>query len=517
MIRACHRFGVLVACVVLTGLLPLSAAAQGAPLPNLGLPAFVRLWARTDYPVADGKAQRTYYFGPAGILSCQELYKEGPDGRRPVTYLDKARLEMTNPASGAVTSGLLAKELISGKMQFGDSTFQSFAPAQVPVAGDPGDTPAPTYASFAKVASVEAGQNRAERRTGRVVTDTLTKAGATATDDSLARYNVTLADYRDELGHNIPNVFVDFFGLRGTVATLDGSTVSYGDDLLIDWLPVMGLPIAEPYWAVVPVAGASTWVLMQPFERRVITYTPENDAAFRVELGNIGQHYKTWRHPDGSCNTRSEPSGPTGDPVPDGQSATINKKIGFWGTVFRATFTGFTPNEALSFWFTAPTGEVAGTRRPLNARHNGTLQNFPISTDQSFSAGLWAFTMQGDTSSHEAIVYFRIVDRPGLPARVEAVPDGKNGVATPKFGWPGTIFRITVTGFTPNEPLSFWLTSPDGSVSGTPRPINAQHPGRIQGFPIYSDEEMQAGVWAVTFQGDKSGAQSIAYFRIVGG
>jgi hypothetical protein len=28
----------------------------------------------------------------------------------------------------------------------------------------------------------------------------------------------------------------------------------------------------------------------------VLTYNPNNDPAFRVEFGNIGQHYYKWRY-----------------------------------------------------------------------------------------------------------------------------------------------------------------------------------------------------------------------------
>ena len=37
-------------------------------------------------------------------------------------------------------------------------------------------------------------------------------------------------------------------------------------------------------------------MLIQAFERRVLTYTPGNPAAFQVEMGNIGQHYYDWRY-----------------------------------------------------------------------------------------------------------------------------------------------------------------------------------------------------------------------------
>jgi hypothetical protein len=30
---------------------------------------------------------------------------------------------------------------------------------------------------------------------------------------------------------------------------------------------------------------------------RVLTYTPSNPVAFRVEMGNVGQHYFAWRYP----------------------------------------------------------------------------------------------------------------------------------------------------------------------------------------------------------------------------
>ena len=37
-----------------------------------------------------------------------------------------------------------------------------------------------------------------------------------------------------------------------------------------------GLPISEAYWADVKVAGSQQQVLIQVFERRVLTYTPNN-------------------------------------------------------------------------------------------------------------------------------------------------------------------------------------------------------------------------------------------------
>ena len=44
------------------------------------------------------------------------------------------------------------------------------------------------------------------------------------------------------------------------------------------------------------VAGQQRTVLIQVFERRVLTYTAANQPAFQVEMGNIGQHYYRWRY-----------------------------------------------------------------------------------------------------------------------------------------------------------------------------------------------------------------------------
>jgi hypothetical protein len=58
----------------------------------------------------------------------------------------------------------------------------------------------------------------------------------------------------------------------------------------------MGFPVSEPFWARVQVGGQQRQVLMQVFERRVLTYDPANPRGWRVEMGNIGRHYYRWRY-----------------------------------------------------------------------------------------------------------------------------------------------------------------------------------------------------------------------------
>ena len=44
------------------------------------------------------------------------------------------------------------------------------------------------------------------------------------------------------------------------------------------------------------VGGKLQPVMVQLFERRVLTYTASNPTGFQVEMGNIGQHYYQWRY-----------------------------------------------------------------------------------------------------------------------------------------------------------------------------------------------------------------------------
>ncbi len=68
------------------------------------------------------------------------------------------------------------------------------------------------------------------------------------------------------------------------------------DGLLMDWVRVLGLPITEPYWVKAKIGGVEKDVLVQLFERRVLTYTPSNPPGWQVEMGNVGRHYWECRY-----------------------------------------------------------------------------------------------------------------------------------------------------------------------------------------------------------------------------
>jgi hypothetical protein len=51
-------------------------------------------------------------------------------------------------------------------------------------------------------------------------------------------------------------------------------------------------------------------VLVQVFERRVLTYTPSNPDGWKVEAGNVGQHYYTWRYQQLGKTVTNDPNPP---------------------------------------------------------------------------------------------------------------------------------------------------------------------------------------------------------------
>jgi hypothetical protein len=192
-------------------------------------------------------------------------------------------VEITDPAGdrGGVwflTNGLLARELITGEVQVGHQARQALAPAAIPVAGDGDDPTGPTYAALGAHVSRALDDQRHEPRLGQPVTATLDGAGRLGEAPRLGQH-AAIAAHDATYGHNIPDV------LWAWMQSLDES-----------WLYVLGAPIAEPVWVRARVGGVERDVLVQVFERRVVTFTPTNDSPWRVEMGNVGRHYYQWRH-----------------------------------------------------------------------------------------------------------------------------------------------------------------------------------------------------------------------------
>jgi Tol biopolymer transport system component len=288
--------GTLLAASLLFNAMPASAV-------DFAHPAFKRVWDRTDSIVASGQVSRTFFWGPAPAAAAQEQYVDAPSGTqtRLVQYFDKSRMELNNPEGDPnspffVTNGLLTIELISGQMQIGNNAFVNRFSANIPISGDIDDNQAPTYVSFLAVSNTRRGDHRQPPRIDQFATATINKAGQVGDDPAKAAFPLAkIAYFEPTTGHNIPTAFWNFLNATGPIS----ETGQIVNKRLIDpWFYASGLPISDPYWTRVKIKGEMQNVMIQAFERRVLTYVPTNTPTFQVEMGNIGQHYYDWRYKD---------------------------------------------------------------------------------------------------------------------------------------------------------------------------------------------------------------------------
>ena len=537
-----------------------SAFSSQAPFAHA---AFQRTWERTDKPVASGQVQRSWYWGPtANTPALNEEYIEGAGGRRLVQYFDKSRMEINNPAGDPnspffVTNGLLTVELISGRMQTGNNTFVDRYPADIPLASDPDDANAPTYMSFRGVSTTQANS-----RVGLPATATIARNGTVGDDATKASYpKVNIAYFDQTTKHNVPQIMWEFLNETGPV--YNPATGQTGSARLSDpWFYTSGLPISEAYWARTKIAGQMQDVLIQAYERRVITYVPNGVPGFKVQVGNIGQHYYDWRYKNagrpsgspppvgtpttsvpGSTPTTAPPAPPTTPPaaacadndVPQARNGSVTPRCGDIDTTFDIVITGFRPGEKISFWFTAPGGDTVGTPSPLEVgQHNGRLEDFTDGEELEFISeefnvplyGIWAMTYQGEDSGHIATVWFKLVQKPGAGATPTAgppsgdpcanIPASNNVTVRPRNCAPaGTLFLFDATGFQPGENVGVYITLPDQSVFGAPFQVQANSSGQAGGVSFSTARNFPQGVWAITFEGVTSRRVAIGYFKII--
>jgi hypothetical protein len=318
-IRMSLTLGLLIGALGGLGAAPAPAAPARLALDQFADPAFFGVWERTDALVAQGAVSRTWLWGPTAGAERREPWAGAPGGARLVQYFDKGRMEISNPNAAPtdpffVTNGLLAFELIAGQAQIGPSSYTPIAAANIPIAGDRTDGNAPTYASFTGVTNLPGNDHRAADATGQPVNQAISRAGTVGPLQAPRQdYGVRVAYYEPTTGHNVPDVFWAFLNSPGTVLEA-GQVVPRR--LFDPWYSLTGLPISEAYWSYVQVAGVNTEVLIQPFERRVLTYAPNNPEGFKVEMGNVGLHYLEWRYGIGTPGTPAPTAIPPPPPVP---------------------------------------------------------------------------------------------------------------------------------------------------------------------------------------------------------
>ena len=250
------------------------------------------LWNRSDGPVMRGAVDRAWLWGPSPIATSTEFYPESPSGARTLVYYDKGRLDILDAEASTANDwyavgGLLVHEMLAGRIQLGDTFFVERTTPNIPLTGDFGQEQPVTYATLAPFTSAwqagpadgyaSGGERRVPDMTGEAVTTYLGGDGRLI-PDAVADSTITFGGYDETTGHNIADIFASWNSQQPYPA-----------------LYLLGHPISEPYWIGTTVEGQPATLLMQAFERRVLTYNPDNPPGWQVESTNVGDHYRSWR------------------------------------------------------------------------------------------------------------------------------------------------------------------------------------------------------------------------------
>jgi hypothetical protein len=319
-------------------------------------PAFQQQWSAVEDEIPN-------FWGPLQTArdGQNEPYADAPGGQRLVQYFDKARMELTDPNTGAVTNGLLTVELKSGNLQLGDSSFVMQGPAAVGIAGDPNGA-GPTYASLGQLPERISQASGAVNLRFNQSSNAFTQV-APSTDPATV-FTAYYGDPGGRFGQNVPRAFVDF------LQSIPGG-----------YLGVLGYPISPAFSATVPVGGQAKDVIIQAFQRKVLTYTPTNPSAFRVEFGNIGQHYYAWRYSGSPTPAPTPKPKQTATPPPPLQLSQV--------TVAYQTITSFAvswqtnvpASSELQYGTTTSNMRTIVVRKGVLTRaHSVTVQNLALST-----------------------------------------------------------------------------------------------------------------------------------------
>lgn len=250
------------------------------------------IWERSDGPVSRGVVDRAWLWGPEPVSTSTEFYPESPSRTRTLVYYNKGRLDILDPEGNSASDwyavgGLLVQEMLAGRVQLGDAFFVDRPLSEFPLTGDFGQEQPVTYATLAPFSSAwqgetaegfaSGGERRVADRSGDAVMALLGGDGRLI-PNAMPSSSVRYGSYDETTGHNIADVFVEWNAAQPYPA-----------------LYLLGHPISEPYWIDTVIEGVPQTILIQAFQRRVLTYTPGNPEGWQVESTNVGDHYRAWR------------------------------------------------------------------------------------------------------------------------------------------------------------------------------------------------------------------------------
>lgn len=178
--------------------------------------------------------------------------------------------------------------------------------------------------------------------------------------------------------------------------------------------------------------------------------------------------------------------------------ARVYPSSGQAGTRFDFLADGFQSGEQIDIWVNTPDGQA------LPARPDSELQRrvardgraaWSWTSPDDAQPGTWSLVARGQRSGAVRVGLFTI-----LPPPAPAAPEVN---AFPAAGRPGTRFVFFAAGFAPDDPIGFFLTSPDGEerlvAVEQPRIFN----GRVD-WAWTAPDNAAPGVWRFRVRGGNS-------------
>ncbi len=474
------KYGLAVITALMV-IFPMLTTVALAADPVWGNTQFRNLWIQQDRLVGVPGIDRPYTWGPSvpeapNVLN--ETYAQSPGGQRQVQYFDKARMELNNPATGFVTAGLVVRDLVLGFLQNGDNDgdIQKGLPSsQTQVSGDAisVNPNTPTYASFKSVVTTGAPDgNSKPSAIGAVINASINQAGTVGT--IAPPESLTVGAFQTETGHNIAKVFEDFKNQKGSITDPVSNATITNQPIYTDnpTIRVFGYAISEPYWVNTKISGVDRVILVQLFQRRVLTYNPAISGANKVEMGNVGQHYYRWRY--------IELGGGTPPPPPPAATPPLDY------TQFRASYnkTGSVPLGGTGNRLNYSTGAAAIQSSPVYDNDkkvaiiatNGAgivgvnISNFDTPTQA------WKFQPTAVNFPNPVTVYNGVAYVAGADGKVYAV---KTSDGTSAWTSPSSISGASVAGQITVDTDSIYFTAANGKIysrnlsDGSPKWENA--------------------------------------------
>jgi hypothetical protein len=176
------------------------------------------------------------------------------------------------------------------------------------------------------------------------------------------------------------------------------------------------------------------------------------------------------------------------------------------GQTININGTGFTPDEQVAIWATAPDQTVISGDFEFAEGAAGLIDiGFKVPDDAL--GGRWSLTAYGFISKTPVITTFEVQGRD--PAT--AVPQA---TVAPASAAPGSQFDFAALGFKTKEKVSYWFTGPDGVIHAAyPEGDSANSDGRVD-LSWRAPTDAVRGIWVVTIQGLKSGVARGVPFEI---